>query len=130
MVFATDRDQVFDIGPATVAVPLSDMVKLASVHRSVALEASAVPYGHRKPLSSIREALLAAQPEGTAGPVEDHPCQLRVRRQRLEDPAGYGSGADHLDVTVAVCTVHHAERSDEDHLGGRLSLHTGQFVYG
>ena len=102
MVFAADGDQVVDIGSAIVSVPFSDVVKFATVHRSSALEATAVPDSHGESLGGIGEALAAAQPEGTAGPVEDHPVQLRVRCQGLENLAGDGTDPDHLDMILGL----------------------------
>ena len=94
MVFTAHGNQVVDVGPAIVSVPFLDVVEFAAVHGSSTLEATAVPDGHGEPLGGIREALFAAQPEGTAGPVEGHPGQFRVRCQGREDLAGYRTLAD------------------------------------
>ena len=55
---------------------------------AAAFEASSVAYGHGRSLDDVGEALFATQPEGTSGPGENHPGQLRVRCQGLEDLAG------------------------------------------
>ena len=59
VVTAADGDQVVDIGGATVAVPFSDVVEIASVHGSAAFEASSVADGHGQSLRGIGKALLA-----------------------------------------------------------------------
>ena len=60
VVAAAHGDEVIQIGPATVAVPLLDVVEFAAVHGGSAFEASAVSDGHREPLGGVGEALLTS----------------------------------------------------------------------
>jgi len=78
VVFAADDDETVDAGAAGVAVPYFDVVGVRGGAQGTALEASAVPDGYGEALGCVGEALLVAQPEGTAGPIEDHPGQIGV----------------------------------------------------
>lgn len=127
-MLAADGDQVVYIGPAAVAVPFPDVMELASVHRGAALEAATVSDSHRQPLGGVGEPLPAAQPQGTARPVEDHPGQFGIGGQGSEDLAGNRTDPDHLDMSGPVGAVHHTHRRYQDHLGRRLGLHTRQPV--
>lgn len=75
------------------------------------LEAASVSYGHREALGGVGQPLVAAQPEGTALPVEDNAGQFGVGEEGLEDLAGYRPDADHLDLAVGVGAVHHAHEA-------------------
>ena len=122
VVAATHRDQVVDVGGSSVSVPFLHVVEFASVHGCAALETASVPDRYCESLGRVPEPLVAAQPEGTTGPVEDHAGQLGVGRERLEDLAGYGADPDDLDLPVRVGAVHYAYRGNEDELGGGLGL--------
>ena len=60
VVASADGDQIVYIGGSAVAVPLSDVVEFAAVHRGPALEAAPVADCHRQALGGIGEALVAS----------------------------------------------------------------------
>ena len=60
VVSSADRDQIVDVGPAAVSVPLLDVVEFAPVHGRAAFEASAVAYGDGQALGGVTEALVSS----------------------------------------------------------------------
>lgn len=122
MVVAANGDEVVDVGGPSVSVPFLHVVEFGSVHGCAAFEAAAVSDRYCESLGRVAESLVAAQPEGAAGPVEDHAGQLRVGRECLEDLAGYGADSDDLDAPVGVGAVYHSCFSGDDELGGGLGL--------
>ena len=90
VVAAADGDQVVDVGRATVFMPFLYVVEIASVHGGAALEAASVSRSHREALGSVGQPLVAAHPERTARPVEDHAGQFGVCERVLRICLGTG----------------------------------------
>lgn len=107
VVLSADRDEVGNVGRAAVAMPLSYVVEFESMHGGSALEASSVPDRDHEPLGDVGKPSAAPQPEGPTLPVEDHPGEFGVRRQRCEYVVRYGTDSDYLASPSGVGTVHH-----------------------